>query len=153
MFYKSNKNYLLLIIFFQLHVCFTNILTLIKKSAMNKEKKPRIGKEIIGEDVVMWGKSAESNDILTFELSQKGDWWFHAHGTPGSHVILRTDIKNKDEVQSLESFKYAVEKAATLCKSKPKYVTWCEITKVTKNWSDAPGKVIVNKGYRMKVYL
>ncbi|MBS5725058.1 MAG: NFACT family protein [Clostridiales bacterium] len=37
---------------------------------------------------VLCGKNNAANDFLTFHHAQKGDWWFHAKNTPGSHVIL-----------------------------------------------------------------
>lgn len=36
------------------------------------------------------GKNNYQNDDLTFNLASGGDWWFHAKGIPGSHVILKT---------------------------------------------------------------
>ena len=36
------------------------------------------------------GKNNYQNDELTFQLANGGDWWFHAKGIPGSHVVLRT---------------------------------------------------------------
>jgi predicted ribosome quality control (RQC) complex YloA/Tae2 family protein len=38
---------------------------------------------------VLVGRSNEENDELTFRVAGLNDWWFHAHGVPGSHVILR----------------------------------------------------------------
>lgn len=37
------------------------------------------------------GKNNFQNDELTFQFASGGDWWFHAKGTPGSHVIVRTN--------------------------------------------------------------
>lgn len=37
---------------------------------------------------VLCGKNNAANDYLTFQHATKGDWWFHAKNTPGSHVIL-----------------------------------------------------------------
>ena len=37
------------------------------------------------------GKSSEKNDILTMKHSKPNDFWFHARGTSGSHVILKVD--------------------------------------------------------------
>lgn len=37
------------------------------------------------------GKNNLQNDSLTFKLASVGDWWFHAKGMPGSHVILKND--------------------------------------------------------------
>ena len=36
------------------------------------------------------GKNNYQNDELTFKFANGGDWWFHAKGIPGSHVILKT---------------------------------------------------------------
>ena len=35
------------------------------------------------------GKNNIQNDALTFRFAQGNDWWFHAKGMPGSHVIVR----------------------------------------------------------------
>ncbi|MCF2682541.1 Rqc2 family fibronectin-binding protein [Faecalicatena contorta] len=37
------------------------------------------------------GKNNLQNDELTFNFANGGDWWFHAKGAPGSHVIVRTN--------------------------------------------------------------
>ena len=37
------------------------------------------------------GKNNYQNDELTFEFANGNDWWFHAKGIPGSHVIVRTE--------------------------------------------------------------
>jgi predicted ribosome quality control (RQC) complex YloA/Tae2 family protein len=41
------------------------------------------------------GKNNYQNDDITFRLADGGDWWFHAKGQPGSHVVLKTG-GNKD---------------------------------------------------------
>lgn len=41
-----------------------------------------------GWDVLI-GRSSEGNDHLTLHLARPEDYWFHAHGCPGSHVVLR----------------------------------------------------------------
>ena len=35
------------------------------------------------------GKNNFQNDELTFHFAQGGDWWFHAKGVPGSHVVVK----------------------------------------------------------------
>ena len=37
------------------------------------------------------GKNNYQNDELTFKFATGNDWWFHAKGIPGSHVIVKTD--------------------------------------------------------------
>lgn len=41
------------------------------------------------------GKNNFQNDELTFNFANGGDWWFHAKGIPGSHVIVKS---NGDEL-------------------------------------------------------
>ncbi len=42
-----------------------------------------------GYDIYV-GKNNYQNDELTFQFSSGGDWWFHAKGIPGSHVIVKS---------------------------------------------------------------
>ena len=37
------------------------------------------------------GKNNFQNDELTFKFATGNDWWFHAKGMPGSHVIVKTE--------------------------------------------------------------
>lgn len=37
------------------------------------------------------GKNNFQNDELTFQFATGNDWWFHAKGIPGSHVVVKTD--------------------------------------------------------------
>ncbi len=39
------------------------------------------------------GKNNYQNEELTFGLASGNDWWFHAKGIPGSHVIVKTEGK------------------------------------------------------------
>jgi len=41
-----------------------------------------------GWDVLI-GRSSEANDHLTLHIARPEDYWFHAHGCSGSHVVLR----------------------------------------------------------------
>ena len=41
-----------------------------------------------GWDVLI-GRTSDGNDHLTVHLARPEDYWFHAHGCPGSHVVLR----------------------------------------------------------------
>lgn len=40
------------------------------------------------------GRNNLQNDELTFKFAENNDWWFHAKGVPGSHVILKTDDRD-----------------------------------------------------------
>ena len=37
------------------------------------------------------GKNNFQNEELTFKVAVGNDWWFHAKGCPGSHVIVKTN--------------------------------------------------------------
>ncbi len=39
------------------------------------------------------GKNNYQNEELTFRLASGSDWWFHAKGIPGSHVIVKAEGK------------------------------------------------------------
>lgn len=39
---------------------------------------------------VLVGRTNQENDRLTFKVAGPDDLWFHARGTPGAHVILRS---------------------------------------------------------------
>ncbi|MBE5969182.1 MAG: fibronectin/fibrinogen-binding protein [Lachnospiraceae bacterium] len=41
-----------------------------------------------GYDIYV-GKNNLQNEYVTFKLAEGGDWWFHAKGVPGSHVIVK----------------------------------------------------------------
>lgn len=47
-----------------------------------------------GYDIYV-GKNNFQNDELTFKFAVGNDWWFHAKGMPGSHVIVKS---NGDEL-------------------------------------------------------
>lgn len=39
--------------------------------------------------VVLVGRTAADNDILTFKLASQKDFWLHVAGDAGSHVVVR----------------------------------------------------------------
>jgi len=40
---------------------------------------------------VIVGRTNQENDYVSHRLAKPDDLWFHAHGCPGSHVVLRRD--------------------------------------------------------------
>jgi predicted ribosome quality control (RQC) complex YloA/Tae2 family protein len=40
---------------------------------------------------ILIGRNSRQNDEVTFRRSSGDDWWFHARGVPGAHVIVRTE--------------------------------------------------------------
>ena len=55
--------------------------------------------------VVLVGKSAADNDILTFKVAAQKDFWMHVAGESGSHVVVR----NPENLDTLprETLRYA----------------------------------------------
>lgn len=45
--------------------------------------------ELPGSFEALAGKTDADNDILSLQTAKANDLWFHVHGMPGSHVILR----------------------------------------------------------------
>ncbi len=59
------------------------------------------------------GKNNLQNEELTFKLATGNDWWFHAKGRPGSHVIVKCDNKELPD----KSFEEAARLAAHYSKA------------------------------------
>jgi predicted ribosome quality control (RQC) complex YloA/Tae2 family protein len=61
------------------------------------EKQPKMGKpyHYVTEEGfhIYVGRNNYQNEELTFEFADGGDYWFHAKGIPGSHVIVKTGGK------------------------------------------------------------
>jgi predicted ribosome quality control (RQC) complex YloA/Tae2 family protein len=41
--------------------------------------------------IILVGKNARQNDLLTFRRAEADDLWLHARGVPGAHVIVKTE--------------------------------------------------------------
>jgi predicted ribosome quality control (RQC) complex YloA/Tae2 family protein len=59
---------------------------------------------------VLVGRSAADNDALSFKLATGADFWFHAAGTSGAHVVVR----NPDRLDRLprDTLRFAAALAA-----------------------------------------
>lgn len=62
-----------------------------KKKGARKEAKsaPYAYRSSDGFEILV-GKNNYQNEELSFKISSPSDWWFHAKGLPGSHVIVRS---------------------------------------------------------------
>ncbi len=64
-----------------------------RRSNIKKEKitsKPFHYRSSSGEDIYV-GKNNIQNEELTFKVANGNDWWFHAKGIPGSHVVVKAN--------------------------------------------------------------
>ncbi|GAB4127785.1 MAG: hypothetical protein Fur0015_01430 [Ignavibacteriales bacterium] len=62
------------------------------------------------------GKDSKSNDELSLKFAQKNDYWFHARGVAGSHVVLRNNSKEtmpKDVIKKVAAVAAFYSKAKT----------------------------------------
>ncbi len=47
---------------------------------------------------VIWvGRNSRQNDLVTFSKGSPDDWWLHARGVPGAHVIIKSDRREVPE--------------------------------------------------------
>lgn len=90
---------------------------------------------------ILVGKDSENNDILTLKVARQSDYWFHARGSSGSHVVLRFSGKDKPPKEIL---KKTAQIAAFYSKAKnSKLVPVCYTQKkyVVKRKGMNPGQV------------
>lgn len=124
-----------------------------RKSKVKKEKeyKPEILTYISSHGhEIMVGKNNLQNDMLTFKIGKKEDYWFHSKNIPGSHVIIRT---NGDELLDGE-YVEAARLAAYYSKAKNSSSVEIDYTKksnVKKPANAKPGFVIYETNYSMLV--
>ena len=63
---------------------------------------------------VQIGRNMRQNDLISFKFSKKGDLWFHAQESPGSHVVL----KSSSQIPSDEDIQISADLAALFSKAK-----------------------------------
>lgn len=96
------------------------------------------------------GKNNLQNEELTFKFAVGGDWWFHAKGMPGSHVIVKA---NGDSLPD-STFEEAARLAAHYSKGKDQEkveVDYVEKKQVKKVAGAKPGFVIYHTNYSMLI--
>ncbi len=85
-----------------------------KQYREHKAKNPTVAHFILPSGRrVLCGKNNDQNEYITHKLADRNDYWFHAKGVPGSHVVLETN----GEEPSDEDFTLAAEIAAHFSKS------------------------------------
>lgn len=102
-----------------------------------------------GYDIYV-GKNNYQNEELTFKTATGNDWWFHAKGCPGSHVIVKA---NNEELPD-STFEEAARLAAYYSKKRGAdkveidYIQKKHIKKVA---GAKPGFVIYHTNYSMVI--
>ena len=101
-----------------------------------------------GYDIYV-GKNNYQNEELTFKVATVNDWWFHAKGIPGSHVILKSN--NEEELPD-RAYEEAAALAAFYSKAKDAdkvEVDYIQKKNIKKVAGAAPGFVIYHSNWSM----
>ena len=96
------------------------------------------------------GKNNYQNEDLTFQFAVGNDWWFHAKGMPGSHVIVKTNGKELPD----QTFEEAGRLAAYYSKGRDTEkveIDYTEKKNVKKVNGGKPGFVIYHTNYSMLI--
>lgn len=96
------------------------------------------------------GKNNYQNDELTFKFASGGDWWFHAKGIPGSHVIVKADGAKLPD----RTFEEAAKLAAYYSKGRGQdkvEIDYTEKKNVKKPNGSKPGFVVYYTNYSMMI--
>ena len=94
------------------------------------------------------GKNNYQNEEVTFKLASGNDWWFHAKGIPGSHVVVRTEGKELPD----RTFEEAGSLAAWYSKGRGNEkveIDYIQRKHVKKAAGGAPGFVIYHTNYSL----
>ncbi len=91
---------------------------------------------------ILVGKNSRGNDKLTFQIANGSDWWMHASGYAGSHVVIRDS--NPDQATLDYAMGLAVEHSkAKKCKEAEVVVTQRKF--VAKAPGGKPGQVQISQ--------
>ena len=102
-----------------------------------------------GYDIYV-GKNNFQNDELSFKFASGNDWWFHAKGQPGSHVI----VKSKNEELPDRTFEEAGKLAAYYSKGRqaPKVeIDYTQKKNLRKPTGGKPGFVVYYTNYSLMI--
>jgi len=94
------------------------------------------------------GKNNFQNEEITFKFAIGNDWWFHAKGVAGSHVIVKT---NGDELPD-RTFEEAGKLAAYYSKNRGQEkieIDYTEKKNVKKPSGGKPGFVVYHTNYSL----
>lgn len=122
----------------------------VKKGARTAKSKPFHYKSNDGFDIYI-GKNNLQNEDLTFKVANGGDWWFHAKGIPGSHVIVKTEGAELPD----STFEEAARLAGYYSRgrdSEKLEIDYLQRKNVKKPNGSAPGFVVYYTNYSMTIH-
>lgn len=96
------------------------------------------------------GKNNFQNDELTFKFANGGDWWFHAKGIAGSHVVVKTEGAELPDRTFEEAGKLAAYYSKATGSDKVE-VDYTEKKNVKKPGGGKPGFVVYYTNYSLLI--
>lgn len=96
------------------------------------------------------GKNNLQNEELTFKFAVGNDWWFHAKGRPGSHVIVRTEGRELPDASFEDAARLAAYYSTGRGQEKVE-IDYIEKKHVKKVAGAKPGFVIYHTNYSMVI--
>ncbi len=108
-----------------------------------------------GYDIYV-GRNNIQNEELTHKFATGNDWWFHAKGVPGSHVIVKAPFENQANEWDMpdEVFEAAAALAAIYSKNKDQdkvEVDYLRKKNVKRPAGNEPGFVVYYTNYSMVI--
>ena len=119
-----------------------------KKKTQGKSR-PYHYRSTDGFDIYV-GKNNFQNDELTFKFANGNDWWFHAKGIPGSHVVVKTEGKELPD----RTFEEAGRLAAYYSKGREQEkveIDYVQKKQVKKPAGAKPGFVVYYTNYSLMI--
>lgn len=118
-------------------------------------KRPKITSKpfhyLSGDGYHMYvGKNNLQNDELTFQTARGNDWWFHAKGAPGSHVIVQTNGNTLPDRTFEEAARLAAYYSGSRGADKVE-IDYVERKHVKKPNGAKPGFVVYYTNYSMMI--
>ncbi|MCP3979551.1 MAG: DUF814 domain-containing protein [bacterium] len=101
---------------------------------------------------ILAGRSGRENQRLTFRLAAPEDFWFHALGVPGAHVVVRNDQRRRKPPEA--TLREAAQVAAWYSEAKEQRwvdVQWTRRRYVRKARGASPGTVILKRYETIRV--
>ncbi len=96
------------------------------------------------------GKNNLQNEELTFQTARGNDWWFHAKGAPGSHVIVQTNGGELPDTTFEEAARLAAYYSSNRGADKVE-IDYVEKKHVKKPNGSRPGFVVYYTNYSMMI--
>lgn len=121
------------------------------RKAVERRKPYRRYRASCGWEILI-GKSNKDNDELTFHISSKEDYWFHAWQAAGSHTVLRLPDRSSkpDKKTLLEAASLAAYHSKARHSSKVP-VIYTQVKYVRKPRKFPPGKVLIEREKQLMV--